>query len=197
MATTLTPRDRNKTAALFFMLVLWLSFALPAFAADREGTVAWVYDGDTIRLSDGQKIRYIGVNAPEIAHDGRAAEPFGQEAFSFNKSLTLGKRVRMEYDKERVDQYGRLLAYVFLSDGTFVNAVLVEHGLATVYTTPPNVKHDRDLLDLQRRAMSDKKGLWSSVVPGKESFYIGNARSRRFHAPSCPFGKRRPTNVSW
>jgi endonuclease YncB( thermonuclease family) len=153
-------------------------------------TMSWVFDGDTIKLSNGTRVRYAGVNTPEIAHEGRPAEPFANEAYMFNKRLTMGNRVRIQIDKEKYDQYGRLLAYVFLPDGTFVNGALVEKGLAMVYTTPPNVRYDQDLLTLQRRAMRERVGLWASADPGKEPFYIGNKRSRRFHSPSCHLGQK-------
>jgi len=153
-------------------------------------TVVWVFDGDTIKLSNSAKVRYAGVNTPEVAHDGQPAQPLADEAYLLNRRLTRGGQVRIQIDKEKYDQYGRLLAYVFLPDGTFVNGALVEKGLAMVYTTPPNVRYDRDLLTLQRRAMRERVGLWASADPGKEAFYIGNTRSRRFHSPSCHLGRK-------
>ncbi|MBW2406005.1 MAG: thermonuclease family protein [Deltaproteobacteria bacterium] len=81
----------------------------------------WVHDGDTIVLTDGRYVRYIGINAPEIAHDNHKAEAFGYEAKNYNKSLVRSKTVRLEFDKEKYDRHGRLLAYVFLLNGTFIN----------------------------------------------------------------------------
>ena len=84
-------------------------------------SVKWISDGDTIVLDDGRHVRYIGINAPEIAHDNHKAEPFGYEAKKYNQSLLRSQKVRLEFDKEKHDRYGRLLAYIFLSDGIFIN----------------------------------------------------------------------------
>ena len=94
--------------------------------------VKWVHDGDTISLTDGRHIRYIGINAPEIDHDNKKAEPFGYQAKKYNEKLVLSKRIRLDLDKEDYDRYGRLLAYVFLTDGTFVNNALIKNGYAYV-----------------------------------------------------------------
>lgn len=184
-------RDKRKKVCLVVcLLVLWAHLFIAPVLADMVATVAWVFDGDTIKLSSGTKIRYAGINTPEVAHDGQPAQPLADEAYLLNRRLTRGRQVRIQVDKEKYDQYGRMLAYVFLPGGTFVNGALVEKGLAMVYTTPPNVRYDQDLLTLQRRAMRERVGLWASADPGKEPFYIGNTRSRRFHGPSCHLGQK-------
>ena len=145
-------------------------------------------DGDTVVLSDGTRVRYIGINAPEIAHEDRPAERFGLEARAFNRKLVDQKRVRLELDRERQDQYGRLLAYVFLEDGTFVNAELIKAGYAYYLFLAPNTKYDQLLLRLQREAMAKRVGLWRGF-PDQRGTYVGNGRSKRFHQANCPFGK--------
>jgi len=152
--------------------------------------VSLVIDGDTIVLSNGEHVRYIGINAPEIAHEDNPAEYYGEEAHRFNKKLAENKWVRLEYDIEKKDQYGRLLAYVFLLDGTFLNGELVKYGYAYVLSKPPNLKYNRLLLELQQNAIKKKRGLWARKVTESELFYIGNKRSRRFHRPQCPYGQR-------
>ncbi|MEW6327979.1 MAG: thermonuclease family protein [Thermodesulfobacteriota bacterium] len=181
---------RKKVCLVVCLFVLWIHLFITPVLADVVASVAWVFDGDTIKLASGTKVRYAGINSPEIAHEGRPAESLADEAYLLNRRLTRDRRVRIQVDKEKYDQYGRLLAYVFLPDGTFVNGVLVEKGLAIVYTTPPNVRYDQELLTLQRRAMRERVGLWASAGPGKEPFYIGNTRSRRFHSPSCHLGRK-------
>ncbi|MFZ5995159.1 MAG: thermonuclease family protein [Thermodesulfobacteriota bacterium] len=184
-------RDKSKRICFVSCLLIFWTYIFSApVLADMAATVVWVFDGDTIKLSNGTMVRYAGVNTPEVAHDGQPSQPLADEACLLNRRLTQGKQVRVQIDKEKYDQYGRLLAYVFLPDGTFVNGALVEKGLAPVYTTPPNVRYDRDLLTLQRRAMRERVGLWASADPGKEPFYIGNTRSRRFHSPSCHLGRK-------
>ena len=120
-------------------------------------------DGDTIWVElNGQreKVRYIGMDAPETQHPVKGVQEYGHEAKAANRKLVESKTVRLEFDVGRRDRYGRLLAYVYLEDGTFVNAWLVEHGFAQVMTVPPNVKHQDLFLNLQREAREAGRGLW-------------------------------------
>jgi len=119
-----------------------------------------VIDGDTIVLSNNERVRYIGINTPEVSHPKKPVEWMGREATAFNKKLVEHKYVRLEYDVDLRDKYGRLLAYVFV-DNTHVNAELVRMGYAQVYTVPPNVKYTDLFLSIQREARQAKKGLWS------------------------------------
>jgi len=151
--------------------------------------VAWVSDGDTIMIDDGRRIRYIGINAPEIAHDDKPAEPFGYEAAELNRRMVLGKFVRLEPDQQSHDQYGRLLAYVFLADGTCINQKMIREGLAYCLPQPPNLKYEDRLLEIQRLAMSTRKGIWPQWKNRHERV-IGNKRSRRFHSVNCSFGEK-------
>ncbi len=105
-------------------------------------------------------MRLIGVDTPETVHPQKGQEPYGLEASDFTKSLLQGKRVRLEFDLDSLDRYGRLLAYVYLENGLFVNAELVRKGYAQVATFPPNVKYAEYFLKLQRKARNRKLGLW-------------------------------------
>jgi len=177
-----------------FIGLLLLIATLPAWADTGAGQwlkVRWVDDGDTIVLVDGRRVRYIGLNAPEIDHAqyNRKAEPFGYEALRFNKSLVFRKEIRLELDKEKFDQYDRLLAYVFLSNGTFVNLELIRSGYASYLARRPNDRYDRQLLKAQREAMTADKGMWRHWQEAGEG-YIVNRRSKRFHLKRCPFGKK-------
>lgn len=173
----------------FILIISILLFSVQSIAETECYKVSWVDDGDTIILIDGRHVRYIGINSPEIEHKDKKAEPYGYQAKKFNKSLVFSKKVCLEFDKERYDQYGRLLAYVFLKDGTFVNKAMIEHGLAYCLYLWPNVKYNILLLESQRRAMSAKKGIWS-LWKENNGGYTGNRRSKRFHRKNCPFGKR-------
>ncbi len=148
-----------------------------------------VNDGDTIVLTDGRHVRYIGINTPEIDHGSQKAEPYGYKAKNYNKKMVLSKMIRLEFDKERYDQYGRLLAYIFLKDGKFVNKALIEQGYAYFLPRRPNIRYNKILLQSQRNAMSAKRGIWRNWKE-KESGYLGSRRSKRFHYKTCPFGKR-------
>ncbi|MBI5581379.1 MAG: thermonuclease family protein [Deltaproteobacteria bacterium] len=177
-----------------FRKLLTLGFAL-LLALGAEGatagewvTVKRVNDGDTVQLADGRLVRYIGVNAPEIQHERNTAEPFGFEARARNIELVGARRIRLEFDLERFDDYGRALAYVFLPDGSMVNEKLLQSGTAYCLYRMPNVKYEARLLEAQREAMQDRRGMWREWRE-KEGRYMGNRNSRRFHAASCPEAK--------
>lgn len=173
---------------LGLLLALMFFCKVTVTPASQWRYVRWVDDGDTVVLSDGTRVRYIGINAPEIAHEDRPAERFGTEARAFNRKLVYQKKVRLELDRERQDQYGRVLAYVYLEDGTFVNAELLRGGYAYHLFRRPNTKYGHLFLVLQREAMAKRVGLWKAFRNQKGP-YIGNSRSRRFHDIKCPFGK--------
>ncbi len=183
---------KHRIALSFLCLLFCLS--QPACSADSGYQVKWVVDGDTVVLADRQKVRYIGINAPELARDDHIAEPYGEEAKRFNASLVNQKKVRLEFDIELNDAYRRRLAYVFLKDGTFVNAEMLSNGYAYLLYIRPNLKHHSTLIAAQRAAMSAKRGIWQNWREPKARF-VGNKRSRRFHLPSCSSAKRiKPKN---
>lgn len=126
--------------------------------AGDEAIVTRVYDGDTIDVELDDRIyrlRYIGVDSPE------REEPFYQEATDFNRDLVEGQTVMLVKDVSETDQYGRLLRYVYLPDGTFVNAALISNGMARLVTFPPDVAQTDYLRALQEQAQADETGMWS------------------------------------
>src|SRR5262245_41624070 len=127
--------------------------------------VVRVVDGDTIRValpSGEEAVRYIGIDTPESVKPGTPVECFAKKASAFNAGLVEGERVKLVYDVERRDRFGRLLAYVYRArDGLFVNAELVRRGYATVATFPPNVAHEREFRRLAKRTRLSGRGLWS------------------------------------
>ncbi len=141
-----------------------ISPALSPVASVPSGfvMVTRVVDGDTIEVSSGQKVRYIGVNTPETVHPSKPVECFGHEASVFNTNLVGGKAVRLVKDISETDKYGRLLRYVYLEDGTFVNLALVSGGFAQVNTYPPDVAHAAEFQAAQADARAAGRGLWSS-----------------------------------
>jgi micrococcal nuclease len=135
-------------------------------AAAREYSVSKVVDGDTFWVNDGsakgKKIRLIGVDAPESRNTGRKKiGHFGMESKKYLSTMLAGKKVRLEFDVDPIDRYGRTLAYVYLKDGTFVNAELVRQGYAMVLTVAPNVKHADVFAKLQAEARKNRRGLWA------------------------------------
>lgn len=153
----------KKQGVALLLLVLGLAVGLSSDVILDESqlaTVDRVIDGDTIELSTGERVRYIGIDTPETVHPSKPVEYYGKEASEFNKRLVEGKQVRLEFDIQLTDKYGRTLAYVYLMDGTFVNAELVKQGYARVSTYPPNVKHTDEFLSLEREARGGRRGLW-------------------------------------
>jgi len=127
--------------------------------------VTRIVDGDTFWVDDGSekgmKVRLTGVDAPETRNSrNKVKAAFGDESTRYMTGLIAGKKVRLEYDIDTLDQYGRTLAYVYLEDGTFVNASMVGNGYATVMTTPPNVRHAGTFVELAQKARKRERGLW-------------------------------------
>jgi len=147
------------------VLLVWVAGVASAQPGSLEGIVVRVVDGDTIhvQLADRvEKVRYIGVNTPEVHHPRKGEEPGGREAALVNRDLVDGKYVRLELDVQSRDRYGRLLAYVFVGE-TMINAELVRLGYAQVMTIPPNVRYQSLFLKLQRDAREAGRGLWKGV----------------------------------
>lgn len=121
-----------------------------------------VFDGDTVLLDDGQKVRFLSINTPEVAGRNRIAEAGGEEAKTWLMQRLTSKKVKLEFDVERKDKYGRTLAYVFSDDGQQVNLELVRRGLAAVNIYPPNLKYVDMLLSAQREAQVAGLGIWKN-----------------------------------
>ena len=136
----------------------------PSMPMGDDTTVEAVVDGDTIVVTGGTRVRLIGVDTPETKDPRKPVQCFGREASAFTESLVApGTEVRLVYDVERLDRYGRTLAYVYRrSDGMFVNAALVADGYALVATFPPNVAHVDEFTALAREAREEGRGLWSA-----------------------------------
>ncbi|HEY8346960.1 MAG TPA: thermonuclease family protein [Symbiobacteriaceae bacterium] len=124
--------------------------------------VVAVVDGDTIKVFiDGrtETVRLIGVDTPETVHPEKGVEPYGPEASAYTKQRLSGQQVRLEFDVQERDHYGRLLAYVWLGNEMF-NATLLREGYARLLTVPPNVKYVEQFTALQREAQEQGRGLW-------------------------------------
>ncbi|MDD5427814.1 MAG: thermonuclease family protein [Candidatus Omnitrophica bacterium] len=140
----------------------------------ETGFVARVVDGDTLKLSDGRRVRLVGVDTPELHYsdklvrdskrtrrDIKEIQAMGRRSADFTKRLCEGKAIKIETDVKKLDRYGRILAYAYLGDGTFVNAKIIEEGYGQVMTIPPNVKHADRFLKLQQEARGARRGLWA------------------------------------
>ncbi len=158
--------------AILFVLIITLNISCESKSQNKHQVkssgyllVTKVVDGDTFWADNdtdgGVKIRLIGVDAPESKNVfKKKIGYYGIEAKAYLTKLLKGKQVKLEYDVDRTDQYGRTLAYVYLEDGTFVNADLMKNGYAMVMTIPPNVKFADEFVQLQQQARENNRGLW-------------------------------------
>ncbi|MGE0599060.1 MAG: thermonuclease family protein [Dehalococcoidia bacterium] len=139
---------------------------IPSGVLCQWAKVVHVTDGDTIRVDfiDGPKnlpVRYIGMDTPETVHPTLGVQPFGPEASARNKELVGGKQVCLEKDISETDRYDRLLRYVWLPDGRMVNEVLLNEGLATLDTFPPDVNYVERFIAAQQTARDAHLGMWA------------------------------------
>jgi len=182
-------------------------------AKETTALVHYVADGDSIVIryaikceDDGEikyihRIRYIGIDTPEYN------APYYQAARALNKSLVHGKRIRLEFDREKVDRYKRLLAYVYVGD-TFVNAEMVRRGYARANRIDPNTKYADLFEQLEQEARDQRRGMWASrelsqdagpdlpaeepkaATEAQEGRYVASKNSDIFHVPSCQWAQR-------
>lgn len=161
------PRRRAQFAFLL-AASLW---AAPCFSEtaqcgadrlDQQVRVSYVHDGDTIKLEDGQSLRLIGINTPELGRGGAPSEALALDAREALQNLLADSpTLALRFDSERRDHYGRLLAHLFLPDGRSIEAHLLEQGLATQLLIPPNVWNLACYQEAERKARSARRGLWS------------------------------------
>jgi len=174
-----------RTVALCTALV-WLFFLSPVNASDptpktSSATIESITDGDTLVIRIGSKrerIRLIGIDTPE-SHPNRRAQAqsershqdmktivsLGLRASDFTRSLLPpGSHVRIEYDVEARDRYGRLLGYVWLGDGRMANETIIRSGYAYPLTVPPNIRYRQRFHEAFSEARGARRGLWSNPV---------------------------------
>jgi micrococcal nuclease len=119
-----------------------------------------VVDGDTVVLEEVGKVRLIGIDTPETVDPRKPVQYFGKEASQFLTRLVLHEKVRLEYDQQRKDKYQRTLAYLYMTDGTFVNAEIVKQGYGFAYTKFP-FKYLEQFRSYEKAAREDNRGLWA------------------------------------
>ena len=164
MKSKLRPKSKSNRLVLIaaFVLVLAIGFGGGYTLGHTDNTpqteqalVVRVIDGDTIELADGNHVRYLGIDTPEVG------EAYSSEATSRNKELVEGKVVELQQGKRDQDEYGRLLRYVYVN-GVFVNAELVAQGYAKAYIFDPDERYSQILVQLEQYAKLRKKGLWNT-----------------------------------
>ena len=174
----------------------------------EKAKVLSVHDGDTIRVKingNKEKVRFVGVNTPEVAKDGNPAEFMAEEAKEFTEKNLKNKEIYLEKDISDRDKYDRLLRYVWLEkplsnpelsdiENKTLNGILVKEGYAYANYYKPDIKYHDYLKDLEKSAKNNKKGIWSERKTNKnsrkkdekidESYLIkGNKNSKVYHLP--------------
>ncbi len=178
-------RSRLGLLSLGFVVILAIALLSDGEPQGGQYLVESVIDGDTIAVDRLRPhVRYLGIDTPEISTPDSPGEPLAEEAKEFNERLVLGKTVKLEFDAEKYDRYGRLLAYVFVGD-EFVNEALVREGLARSLYIGPNYKYESRIIAAENSAKRAGKGIWSSLenlVPPSSNyrFLLEPPRAGRF-----------------
>ncbi len=137
--------------------VTW-SGEVPGAATDA--TIEYVHDGDTLFLTDGRKVRLLGVDTPEV---GENLECYGDEATALLRSLLPeGTHVRVLADTQALDQYGRSLLLLWQDDATFVNLALIQQGAAEAVVLEPNLLYASEFEAAEDAAQAAGLGLWGT-----------------------------------
>ena len=169
----------RKLTTLFVVLSLILSTIT---YAQQTTIVTRITDGDTIQALYGgveKRIRLVGIDTPGSRanrkvkkdenlseHDLKTIIEMGKKAKAYvNGLIKRGDSITIEFDVQKWDKYGRLLGYVYLSNGKMLNEEIVKAGYAVIMTVPPNVKYKDRLLEAYQEAEEDKRGLWKLNVP--------------------------------
>jgi len=166
------------------LILLWAPYS-----RSQTITCTRVVDGTVIILNNGEEVSLIGVDTPGKKHPNQPVEYFAEEALAFTVKMVEGKEVRLEYDLQEKDQFGRRLAYVYLEDGTLLNAEIIKRGYGRTDTTFP-FKYRDQFSQYEKEAREDKRGQWSKRFPKKEKeytreYYMGSKFSTIYHLPYC------------
>ena len=178
----------NRSARSAFILALLLAPISKGYAQ----FVTRVVDGDTLIVQGVGRVRLIGVDTPETVDPRRPVQYFGKEASEFTHQMAEGKVVRLEFDVERKDRFGRTLAYVYLPDGTFLNAEIVKQGYGHAYTQFP-FKYSEQFQGYEREVRDAGRGLWATEPTAALSSVMGDVRvwvntaSGVYHCPGAQY----------
>jgi micrococcal nuclease len=180
---------KTSLSCLLFLFLVF-SFVSISYGKVQEHKiyrVQRVIDGDTFILNTGDHVRLIGIDAPEMEDNAKLKRDIeerhlsekseiamGRRSYSFTKNLIAGKKIRIEFDKDKYDEYKRALVYAYLTNGTFINAKIIEAGYAYVYSVKPNLKHLRQFERLYKRARENHRGLWKESRPKSSQWFHRN-----------------------
>lgn len=161
------PQHKGRLRAPFVFLAALLVSGLAGAVCHPPGpleraNVSFHYDGDTLRLADGRRVRLLGIDTPEMNHHAGEPQPLAEQARARTAQLLpRGGAVQLARDRQPRDRFGRELAHAFRADGTSVEEALLREGLAVVFILPPNVALADCLLVAEREARRARRGLWA------------------------------------
>ena len=155
------------TPFIFFLLFFTTSLfaqddTCSHLSFDKRGLVTKVYDGDTLKLASGEKIRLIGINTPEMNYDTGSPEPYAKKAKQLLEKLALKKRIGIKYGRDKKDRYKRRLAHAFLLNGKNLQYEILKAGLAFNISIPPNLWNHNCYKNAQKQADRNQLGIWKS-----------------------------------
>ncbi len=153
-------KSSKKAINSLIIVLLWILFS-SAQAQENWRRCVIVIDGDTIILDGNEIVRLIGIDTPETKDPRKPVQYYGRDAYEFTKRLVEGKKVRLAYDLNKKDKYGRTLGYVYLEDGTFLNAEVVKQGYGFAYRYF-FFKYFDEFKQYEREARENEIGLWSN-----------------------------------
>lgn len=163
---------KNKSfLTVILTLILGVTYL---FQAEVEPSKGQLIEAEVIRVVDGdtfvanvegreEKVRLILIDTPETVHPQKPVQPFGPEASAFTKKKLEKQKVQLELDVQERDRYGRILAYVYLRDGSMLNQELLKQGLAKVSVYQPNVKYVDRFREIEKEARLAEKGVWGET----------------------------------
>ena len=177
-----------KRLSILFLLAS-LTFLSVSLLKAQELTCTRVVNGTTLILSNGEEVMLIGVALPQTKQLNKPAEYITKETSAFTKRMVESKGVRLEYDEQAMNTNGQLLAYVYLMDGTFLNAEIIKQGYGRVDTRFP-FKYLKAFRNYEMEAKETKSGLWGAKSTAKEpkyirEYYMGAKNSTIYHKPNC------------
>ncbi|HEY5584076.1 MAG TPA: thermonuclease family protein [Ruminiclostridium sp.] len=144
-----------------------------------NASVTKVIDGDTFHIkydNEDYKVRMLDIDTPESVKSGVDPQPYAVKSSDFTKKTLTGKKIKLVFEKDITDQYGRLLAHIILEDGTYYNALMVQNGYAIAGFYSPNTLLKEYFSELQSKAIENGKGFWQ--LPEDERPFIEDSKGK-------------------
>lgn len=165
-----------RIVSFFILIILGFTGSISAYESEQikeqlkpekdiffNSLVVEIIDGDTLILENKMEVRLVGLQSPKIAlgRKGYKEWPLGYAAKEALSELTLNKKVTLYYGGRKMDRYGRLLAHLFMEDGTWIQGEMLKRGMARVYSFADNRSIISDMLEIEKNALNEKRGIWN------------------------------------